>query len=247
MQILKKVKYIGVVLLVSVISYPLNSFAYIIPSDQIIALMTDRYSSVKTLKIKQINHSMENSQERENSVENIIYAASPDLYRSEIYGPTHKGVKINNGKSSLSIVNGMINYSEDKSLFPYYFIFMDQYQQRVLKYLEDLGVNTKKTSLTRHDGKISYLIGEKSHESAQFILAKGSFLPLLLKYNESVFIFSDYRDIKEEYIYPYKVLHMHNGTKKEYTVRDISINMPLDPYLFDLSIMKDRLQKAIAE
>ena len=247
MKIVKKSKYAGVVLLLVVFFYSFNSFAYIIPANQIIELMTDRYSSVKTLKIKQINHIVETGQEPKNSVENIIYAVSPDLHRSEIFGPMHKSIRINNGKISLSIVNGIINYSEGKSILPYYFIFMDQDNQRILNYLEDLGINTKKTTLTRHEGEISYLIGDRNDASPKLIVAKSSFLPLLLKDNSSLFIFSDYKDTMENNFYPHKVIHLHNGIKKEYTVRDISINLPLDLYLFDVSVIKNRSQKDISE
>lgn len=248
MKILKESKkYAGAVALLVVIFCAVNSFAYIIPANQIIQLMTDRYSSVKTLKIKQINHIVETGQEPKNSVENIIYAVSPDLHRSEIFGPRHKSIQINNGESNLSIVNGIINYSEGKSILPYHFIFMDQDNQRILNYLEDLGINIRKITLTRYEGEISYLIGDRNDASPKLIVAKSSFLPLLLKDNSSLFIFSDYKDTMENNFYPHKVIHLHNGIKKEYTVRDISINLPLDLYLFDVSVIKNNLKKDISE
>jgi len=247
MKICKKSKHAGVVLLLVVIFCPFHAYSYIIPANQIITLMSDRYSSVKTLKIKQMNRVVEISQESENLFENIIYAVSPDLHRSEISGPMHKSIQINNGESSLSIVNGIITYSGNKKILPHHFVFMDQDNQKILNYLEDLGINIKKVTLTRYEGEISYLIGDRNDASPKLIVAKSSFLPLLLTYHSSLFIFSDYRDIMENNFYPYKVLHLHNGIKEEYTVRDISINLPLDLYLFDVSVIKNRSQKDISE
>lgn len=246
-EIIQKSKYLLSALLTVAILCPFYSFAYIIPASQIIEFMTNKYSAVKTLKIIQINRIVGINQEYGNSIENIIYVMFPDLYRSEISGPLHKRIQINNGDCRLSVVDGMINDSEDTADFPYHFLFIAQNHQETLNYFKDLGINVEKTSLTRYAGKISYLIGDRENESPKLIVDKELFLPLLLKYHDSLFIFSDYKDMMEKDLYPYKVVHLHNGIKEEYSVKGIMVNPPLDLYLFEIPIIRDRFNKKVSE
>lgn len=247
MEIIKKSKYLLAALLAFAILCPLNSFAYIIPASQIIEFMTDKCSAVKTLKIVQLNRVVGINQEAGNSIENIVYVMSPDLYRSEISGPPYKRLQINNGDSRLNVVDGIINDGEDTAGLPYHFLFIAQNHQEILNYFKELGINVEKTSLTRYAGKISYLIGDRENESPKLIVDKELFLPLLLKYHDSLFIFSDYRDMMEKDLYPYKVVHLHNGIKEEYSVKGIMVNPPLDLYLFEIPILIYRFNKNISE
>ena len=247
MEIIQKSKYLLAALLTAAILCPFNSFAYIIPASQIIEFMTDKYSAVKTLKIIQLNRVMGINQGSGNSIENVIYVMSPDLYRSEISGPSHKRIQINNGDTRLSTVDGIINDSEDTTGRPYHFLFIAQNHQETLNYFKDLGINVEKISLTRYAGKISYLIGDRENESPKLIVDKELFLPLLLKYHDSLFIFSDYRDMMEKDLYPYKVVHLHNRIKEEYSVKGIMVNPPLDLYLFEIPIIRDKFNKRVPE
>ena len=247
MKIIKKSKYLLAVLLAAAVFCPFNSFAYIIPASRIIEFMTGKYSSVKTLKIIQLNRVVDINQESGNSIENIIYVMSPDLYRSETSGLPHKRLQINNGDSRLSVVDGIINDGEDTAGLPYHFLFVAQNYQETLNYFKELGINVEKTSLTRYAGKISYLIGDREDESPKLIVDKQLFLPLLLKYHDSLFIFSDYRDMMEKDLYPYKVVHLHNGIKEEYSVKGIMVNPPLDLYLFEIPYIRDRFNKSVSE
>jgi hypothetical protein len=115
--------------------------------------------------------------------------------------------------------------------------------------LNEVGINTDKISLTRFEGTIAYLIGEKNKGSARFVVNKELFLPLLLKYGDHRFRFSNYIEFMENAWYPFQIVYSYKGEIiEEYTVTDIQANLPIDVSLFDIPLIREKfIQRALEQ
>jgi len=214
---------------------------YILPSSQIIAIMTNKFAPIKTLTITQHTKIKNLYQEKETAFGEIVSLGSPYLYRSEIPGQPGKRLIIHNNSKTLRIVNGRITYDEESYDFIYRFFLLSHDPERLLAMLNKVGINTDKVSLTRFEGTIAYLIGEKNEESARLLVDKELFLPLLLKYGDYRFRFSNYIEFMEHAWYPFQIVYSYKGEViEEYTVMDIKANLPIDVSLFDIPLIRGK-------
>jgi len=220
---------------------PTIVLSYIPPSSQIIAIMTNKFAPIKTLTITQHTKIEDLHQEKETAFGEIVSLSSPYLYRSEIPGQPGKRLIIHNNSKTLRIVNERINYDEESYNFIYRFFLLSHDSERLLAMLNEVGINTDKVSLTRFEGTIAYLIGEKNEESARLLVDKELFLPLLLKYGNYRFRFSNYIEFMEHAWYPFQIVYSYKGEIiEEYTVMDIKANLPIDVSLFDIPLIRGK-------
>lgn len=231
---------LAILLILSSIGYP-----YILPSTQIIEFMAKRFATIKTLKIIQLTKIKDLDQEEEKVFGEIIYLRSPALYRSEIAGQPAKRLIIHKGTKTLRIIDSMIT-SEGESQDPLYrFLMLAQGAKRLLERLSAVGINLDKASLTRFEDRIAYLIGDKEEGAPKLLVDKDLFVPLLLQYGNVVFHFSDYRELKRQTWYPYKIVYSFNGAIiEEYNVKDIIVNSSIDLSLFDIPLISSQFGKS---
>jgi len=216
-------------------SLPSVGLPYILPSTQIIEFMTNKFARIKALRIIQHTKVKDLDQEQERVFGEIIYLKSPYLYRSEMVGQRGKRLIIHNKTKSLRIINRSISYDGESQDYLYRFFLLAQSPGRLLEWLKAVGINLDKVSLTRFEGKIAYLIGEKQEGSPRLLVDKDLFFPLLLKYGDVLFRFSDYGEFMEQIWYPYKIVYSFEGTTVEqYTVKDITANPSIDVSVFDI-------------
>lgn len=229
-----------IVLLVPIV--PAIVLSYILPSSQILGIMSDKFSSIKTLTINQHTKIQDLHQEKETTFAEIVSLRSPYLYRSEISSPPDKRLIVHNNSETLRIVNDRITYDEESYDFIYRFFLLANDPDRLLAILNDVGINTDKVSLTRFEGTIAYLIGEKNKGSARLVVDKELFLPLLLKYGDYRYRFFDFIEFIEHAWYPFKIVYSYKGEIiEEYTVMEIQANLPIDVSLFDISLIRGKL------
>jgi len=214
---------------------------YMLPSSQIIAIMTNKFNTIKTLTITQHTKIKDIHQEKEKSFGEIVSLSYPYLYRSEIPGQPGKRLIIHNKAKTLRIIDRKITYDEESYDLIYRFFLLSYDPARLLEILKEVGINTDKVSLTRFEGKIAYLIGEKKEESARLLVDKELFFPLLLKYGDYRFGFSDYIEFMEHAWYPFQIVYLYKGEIiEEYTVMDIQANLPIDVSLFNIPLIRDK-------
>jgi len=214
---------------------------YILPSSQIIAIMTNKFTTIKTLTITQHTKIKDLHQEKETAFGEIVSLSSPYLYRSEIPGQPGKRLIIHNKAKTLRIIDRKITYDEESYDFIYRFFLLSYDPARLLEVLKDVGINTDEVSFTRFKGKIAYLIGEKKEGSARLLVDKELFLPLLLKYGDYRFSLSDYIEFMEHTWYPFQIVYSYKAEIiEEYTVMDIQANLPIDVSLFDIPLIRDK-------
>jgi len=214
---------------------------YILPSSQIMEIMANKFAPIKTLTITQHTKIKDLHQEKETAFGEMVSLRSPYLYRSEIPGQPDKRLIIHNNSKTLRIVNERITYDEENYDFIYRFFLLSYDPERLLAMLNEVGINTDKVSLTRFEGTIAYLIGEKNEGSARLLVDKELFLPLLLKYGDYRFRFSNYIEFMEHAWYPFQIVYSYKGEIiEEYTVMDIQANLPIDVSLFDIPLIRDK-------
>jgi hypothetical protein len=229
-----------ILLILSSIGYP-----YILPPTQIIEFMTNKFTKIKRLKIIQLNKIKDLNQEGEGVFGEIIYFWFPTLYRSEIAGQLGKRLIIHDGIKTLRVIDREITSEGESWDIPYRFLMLAQNPERLLERLKDLDLNLDKASLTRFEGRIAYLIGEKEEGSPKLLVDKDLFVPLLLQYGNILLRFSDYRKFMEQIWYPYKIVYSFNGDIiEEYTIKDIIVNPSLDLSLFDIPLISSQFGKS---
>ena len=237
-------KRLNLLILLSLLIIPILPtivLPYILPSSQIIAIMTNKFAPIKTLTITQHTKIKGLHQEKETAFSEIVSLCSPYLYRSEIPGQPGRRLIIHNNSKTLRIVNERIIYDEKSYDFIYRFFLLSHDPERLLTMLNEVGIGTDKISLTRFEGTIAYLIGEKNEGSARFLVDKELFLPLFLKYGDYRFRFSNYIEFIEHAWYPFQIIYSYKGEIiEEYTVMDIKANLPIDVSLFDIPLIRDK-------
>ncbi|UCF72408.1 MAG: hypothetical protein JSW35_09520 [Deltaproteobacteria bacterium] len=232
-------KFLIYISLIGIVSLPSTGLSYILPSTQIIELMTHRFAHIETLKIIQYTKLVDLSGEMEKVFGEIVYLKSPYLFRSEVVGQPGKRIIIHNSARTLRIIDSSIDYDGETQDILYRFFLLAQRPERLLERLILTGVNLEKVSLTRFEGRIAYLIGDKEEWNPRLLVDKHLFFPLLLQYGNVMFRFSDYRRITERTWYPYKIVYSSNeAIVEEYTIKDITVNPPLDVSLFDIPLIR---------
>jgi len=235
-------KRLNLLILLSLLIIPILPtivLPYILPSSQIIEFMTNKFTTIKTLTITQ--HTKVKDLHHEKAFGEIVSLSSPYLYRSEIPGQPGKRLIIHNKAKTLRIIDRKITYDEESYDLIYRFFLLAHDPTQLLKMLKEVGINTDKVSLTRFEGKIAYLIGEKNEGGARLLVDKELFLPLLLQYGDYRFDFSDYIEFMEHAWYPFQIVYSYKGEIiEEYTVMDIQANLPIDVSLFDIPLIRDK-------
>jgi hypothetical protein len=240
----KKSNFLIAIFLVTVALAPRIGWPYVLPSAQIIKLMTDRYADIKALRIIQLTTVRDMDKETEKTYGEIIEVMSPDLYRSEVAGQPSTRLIIHSGSKTLRIINGRTTTNMESNDFLYRFLLLAQSPKRIQRSLRDKGINLDKVSLTRFDERVAYLIGDKGEGKPQLLADKDHFCPLLLSYDTLSFHFSDYREIIKDIWYPYRIVYSSDGIiVEEYMVKDITVNPPVDATQFSIPLIRSRFGK----
>jgi hypothetical protein len=224
---------------------PCHSLSYVLPSDQIIEFMAHRFAALKTLRILRVTTFKDFYGQTEKAFGEIIEVMSPDRFRADVAGKPGARLTVHNGSKTLRIINRTIVSGLERDHFQYHFLFVAQNPRRILKAFQRENINISTVSLTRFEGKIAYLIGDKEEGSPRLLVEKERFLPLLLALDDFSVRFSDYREIGEETWYPYQIVYSSYGSvAEEYSVQDVTVNPPLDVTQFSIPLIRARFSKS---
>ena len=224
---------------------PSHGLSYVLPSDQIIEFMAHRFAALKTLRLQRVTTIKDFYGEPGKAFGEIIEVMSPDLYRADVAGQPGTRLTVHSGSKTLRVINGTIVTGLERDPFQYHFLFVAQDPRRILKALQHENININTVSLTRFEGKIAYLIGDKEDGNPRLLVEKDRFLPLLLALDDFSVRFSDYREIAEETWYPYQIVYSSYGsTAEEYSVQDVTVNPPLDVTQFSIPLIRAQFSKS---
>lgn len=234
----KKSSLIILLFVFFLIALPSASFPYLLPGTQIIELMSNNFLEIKTLKITQQVILKKPGKEEERLYEENISLLSPDHYRSGIIEQNGEHITVYQGSVTLEIIGDKIYYSHKTPDFLYRFLFSSRGPERLKRLLKETGINIDTVSLSRFEGQIVYMIGEKEEGKSRILIDKDLFLPLALKYGGVFYSFSDYREIKKQTWYPYVITFSLDGEKTmENRANQIILNPPVDVSLFNISLI----------
>jgi len=194
---------------------------YIMPAEQLIALMAKSFSKFQTLVIVQSTQQMDERYEGgEESFMERLWMKSPNLFRSEVLDhPMGRAVEPD------------VTYRQ---------LFVTNSGQRLSELLSRVGVNLHSVALAKVDGIIAYRIGDKEPERPKIIIEKDRFLPLLFVYRspeqsvpETITVhFKDYKMMDEGW-YPFEITYFDGKALQEiYTIHTLQANAPIDSALF---------------
>ena len=199
--------------------------AYVMPPEQLIDYMQDKFGVFKSLIIAQKTVVIDPQDGREsNSFEEKIWIKTPGFYKSQVIS--------GQGNSAAAADESFSNSFRQ--------LLMVNSRQYLLMLLAKFGIDLESSSYTRLDGVIAYSIGAREPGSARLLLDKETFFPMLLEYEvhqvsglKKVSIrFEDYREILGGW-YPFKIIYLEGGKVHEQnTVLDLQANMPLSSGLF---------------
>ena len=208
--------------------------AYIMPAEQIVGFMAANFSKFKTLIITQsIQQEGQNIKERGGEFKEKVWVKSPDFIYSK----------------SLDRTGGRDVHPD----IAYRRLFIANSVKRLMRLLTDVEINLQLVALTRIDDVIAYRIGDKEPHRSKILIEKKRFIPLYLEYGSPENVagdmirirFLDYRKVEQGW-YPFEITYS-SGDKisQRYIVHTIQANEPVDPSIFDPSMIKSDPGKAL--
>lgn len=202
---------------------------YIMPAEQILDFMAENFSNFQTVVI--VQSTLQTSQDNERIFMEQVQLKSPDLFE----------------------LKSLDRIAERTSIpyMSYWQLLMANSRARLEQILSMMGINLQAVSLTRIDGVIAYMIGEKGGDIPKLLIEKERFLPLLLIYSttgdmseEVVTVrFQDYRK-EDEGWFPFQISYsVDNKIREEYSIQTFETNIPISSSLlqaFEISTPPDQ-------
>jgi len=219
--------WIAIILIVTVTwVVPARICAYVMPVDQLLGLMADNFSNLKTLVITQTVHLMN---QRDPDVEIVLkeklWLKSPGFYGLQSIGQTG-GQDAIDEKHAAALVGCDMLFRR---------LLIANGVESIKSFLSDMGINLDSVSLTRIDGVVSYRLGDKGYDSPKLVLEKDTFFPLLLSYGiagnsghkMATVRFDDYRKLAGGW-YSYKIVYrLGEEIIEHYRILSVEVNVPI--------------------
>ncbi len=187
---------------------------YVIPAEQILDFMAGNFSNFKTVVI--VQSTLQTGQDMEKVFMEQVQMKSPDLFELQ----------------SLD----RIAERTGTPYMAYRQLLIANSRARLEQILSMMGINLQAVSLTRIDGVIAYMIGEKGDNIPKLLIEKERFLPLLLIYRtrgnmleEVVTVrFQDYRKEGKGW-FPFQISYsVDNKIREEYSIQTFETNVPIN-------------------
>ncbi|MDY6988209.1 MAG: hypothetical protein SWQ30_09130 [Thermodesulfobacteriota bacterium] len=228
--------------------------AYVLPAEQILALMIDKFGTADTLVVSQKTILYDPALRRGvRELDETLYYRYPDRFRSEVRTPGLQRIQVVDQDDTVIIIDGKI-VGETETLFDH---FKDLLLYRktglLVDRLSELGVNLQVVSLGRFNGKVVYMIGAKYPDDSvpQVWIDKNTFRPIGLilgtGYREGPLRRVEYQDYHTEPDqgggYPKRILFFENGSLVRLQVLDtVQVNVHVPDRLLDVAYLKSRSQ-----
>jgi hypothetical protein len=203
--------------------------AYIMPAEQLLDLMSARFSRFKTVLLSESTRLIgaEGDNNPAMTFEEQVWIKSPGSSGSQI-APEIEG----QGMSVEDIKTLRLDVDT-----AYRQLLVSNSPQHLSTLLLEWGIDLASVSLTRLDGDIAYCIGERPKEGPRLLVEKERFLPLLVSYRavygkETRIVqvrFKDYRKVEKGW-FPFRIDYFLDGDPVEsYLVLKAEFNVPLPP------------------
>lgn len=177
----------------------------------------------------------------------------PDRFRSDIVAQTTTKTTISTFDQSLVILDGTLASEKEERYNVYKDILLFRNRLMLTARLQDLGINTENTWMTRFEDRIVFVIGDRSEwgiKMSTLFIDKKTFLPVRLFLNrpddeqdsiEVLFLeWKTYGKTK----YPSRIEFFKNLTMvRELRIEGIICDVAFDEALFDVAAIKAELEK----
>jgi len=152
---------------------PGKSAAYIMPTGQVIGLMSANFSSIKTMVITQTTlFPNTKNQEAERSFKEKLWLKSPGIFRSEV-------TTVTDGLEGDAQKTATRKTPADRTFRR---LLMSGKKEEIMGVLDRMGIDLEVVAFDRFDGVIVYRIGDKALNTPKLLIEKKRFLPLFLSY-----------------------------------------------------------------
>jgi hypothetical protein len=225
------VKRSGIAMLIvlmigGVVAVSQRAHGYIMPAEQLLNLMSARFSRFHTVLLRQSTQLMAGGEEGGGTLnfEEKVWIRSPGIYSSRITA------EIEEQEVSVPEIQAL-RLDIDCS---YRRLLVANTSNNLSSYLREWGIDQETVSLTRVDGSIAWCIGKKAKEGPRLLMDKERFLPLLLNYRipfgqgmRTVEVqFDDYRMIEKRW-FPFRIKYFLDGEMVEsYIFLEAHFNVP---------------------
>jgi len=203
--------------------------AYIMPAEQLLDLMSARFSRFKTVLLSQSTRLIgaEGDNNPAMTFNEQVWIKSPGASGSRIEPDIEaQGMSVEDIEA--------LRLDVDTA---YRQLLVSNSPQHLSALLLKWGIDQTSVSLTRIDGDIAYCIGESPKEGPRLLIEKERFLPLLVSYRivrgQGTSIvqvrFNDYRKVEHGW-FPFRIDYFLDGTPVEsYLVLKAEFDVPLPP------------------
>ncbi len=205
---------------------PARVCAYVMPVDQLLGLMADNFSNLKSLVITQTVLLMnQRDPDAEIILKEKLWLKSPGFYGLQLIGQPGGKHAIDEGHASRPVGRDML----------FRRLLIANRITSIKSFLSDMGINLDAVSLTRIDGIVSYQLGDKGYDSPRLVLEKDTFFPLFLSYRITgnsghkiaTVRFDDYRKLEEGW-YAYKIVcRWGKEITERYRILSVEVNVPI--------------------
>lgn len=202
---------------------PAKSLGYVLPSEQLVKLMTVNASKFQTLVITQFTEQVKGQPSEGLSFELFrekIWMQAPSRFYSKV---------LNEGERAREVPD--VTYRR---------LLLADSAESFMQLLIQMGINLEEVAFTRMDGVVAYRIGGAAPGSPKILIEKERFLPLQLTYwsigdRAGALVkvtFKDYREVDKGW-YPFEITHTSERWANEtYKILTILPNTPFDPSVF---------------
>lgn len=213
-----------------------RSFAYVMPSEQLLYLTARNFSGLRTLIITQSARLVSpGTGGAEQTVTEKIRLRAPGLYHAEPIPPEDGGI---------TEWNQFPGRKPGGDMFFRRLLMVDG-PETAKSLLSEMGVDLRSVCFTRFEGIVAYHLGRKHAESPKLIIEKKTFLPLYLCYrggNGAGMVsvrFKDYRKIKNGW-YPFTIVYSGAQGVTEYLcVLKLVANTPIERELSEITMPEE--------
>lgn len=243
--------------------FSMSASAYVLKGQHVLDLMLEKNNLPRRFFINQsltVYNSGFFAEKKE--YEQWVRYRLPEQFRSDIESNDLKQIHVASADDSLTIVDASVVAESETWADHYKDIFFYRSREKLVKRLEDLGIDFSVTSLGRLEGIICYVIGAQYPDESvpQLWIAKDTFQPLrwIFEISDSdddlvrfEFFYKEWKSYHKSW-YPSKI-EFYQGPQivRSIEVRQIELNPGFSKTLFDIESLKEyyspKLQEAFPE
>lgn len=239
----------ALVVAIAMTTLPLQAVAYVLEGPHILELTADALGKITALQVHQRLSIYPETAEIEPTVldETAIYVM-PQRFRSDIVSDGRHRTHLVVADSSLTVVEGRTVVDQD-GFDRYQQLLRSRTRQRLMRTLNQLGVETAISSLGRLEEKVVFVLGARYPDESRSQLAvdKQTFLPvrlLLVDHRPTgddrrmEIVYQNWQKVQNG-VFPFQVLFYLNGRlAREIQVTNLNPKPSIAPGVMDLEALK---------